>query len=344
MLVIAVGGNVGQGILKALALSSIPCRVIGADIHPLKLGLYTADHALLAPWANQPDFLPWLIDACRRFRVDAVLSGAEPVIEVLAAHADQIRAETGAVCVASPPAIFALGNDKLQTGRWLESLGGDFPRYAAAEDREAVRRLVRDHGFPLVAKPRTGGGSRGLLMVENERDLEYACHKANYLIQEYLPGDEYTCGCFCDAEGVVRGTIVMQREIQEGTTVRAVAGPFPRVRAEAERIAAALRPLGPLNIQMRDTPRGPVCFELNIRFSGTTPFRARLGFNEVDAALRHFVLREPLDDFPVIERGVVLRYWNEMYVDPAANVLLEQTGELSDPGAFDLRVEDYGWR
>jgi hypothetical protein len=45
VLVLGVGGNVSQGILKALALCTLPVRVIGACISPLSLGLYTADRA-----------------------------------------------------------------------------------------------------------------------------------------------------------------------------------------------------------------------------------------------------------------------------------------------------------
>jgi carbamoyl-phosphate synthase large subunit len=62
----------------------------------------------------------------------------------------------------------------------------------------------------------------------------------------------------------------------------------------------------------------PTCFELNVRFSGTTPIRAHLGFNEVDAALRHFVLGEPVPELPRVESGTALRFWDEVYVDDAA--------------------------
>jgi carbamoyl-phosphate synthase large subunit len=157
------------------------------------------------------------------------------------------------------------------------------------------------------------------------------------------PDEEYTAGCFCDDAGAVCGVIVFRRELLEGTTWRAEAGLYPEVRAEAERIAAALKPRGPCNIQMRMSQGRPVCFEINVRFSGTTPIRARMGFNEVDAALRHFVLGEPVPRFPLVAEGVALRYWNEVYVAPEAVQQLRRDGRLDDVRARPREFETFGW-
>ena len=83
---------------------------------------------------------------------------------------------------------------------------------------------------------------------------------------------------------------------------------------------------------------------INLRFSGTTPMRVRLGFNEVEAALRNYVLGEEIEDLPLIKEGIVLRYWNEMYIDPQACDALRQSGRLDLPQQFDLMIEDYGMR
>ena len=44
---------------------------------------------------------------------------------------------------------------------------------------------------------------------------------------------------------------------------------WPEIESLLVDIGAALRPRGPLNVQLRMTERGPVPFELNIRCSGT---------------------------------------------------------------------------
>ena len=346
VLVLAVGGNVSEGILKALDLSSLPCRVIGADIAPLKLGLYTVHRAYIGPWAHEAGFLDWLMDTCRKESVQAILAGAEPILPILSLHSDTIRKETGAIPIVSRPEIHEISDDKLLTCEWLRRNGFRCPAYADSEDVKAVEELAARYRFPLLAKPRHGGGSRGLIRISDEPDLHFIAGKKGFLVQRYI-GDnasEYTAGCFSDRDGVVRGTIVMRRELHEGTTVLAEAGLFPPLREEAARIAAALKPMGPCNIQMRMHDDEPVCFEINNRFSGTTPVRARWGFNEVEAALRHYVLGEPARDLPVITEGIMLRYWNEAYVDPGAAAALRDSGFLEDPQRHDIRMEDYGMR
>jgi carbamoyl-phosphate synthase large subunit len=131
----------------------------------------------------------------------------------------------------------------------------------------------------------------------------------------------------------------LHRELLDGTTWRAEAGEFPAARAEAVRIVEALRPMGPSNVQMRIDRGCPVCFEINVRFSGTTPIRARLGFNDVEAALRHYVMGEPARNLPRVTRGIALRYWNEAYPDPEAVAELDRRSCLGHPRTA---IEDYG--
>lgn len=344
-LVVAVGGNVSQGILKALALSRVPCRVIGADIAPMKMGLYTVDRACLAPWAHEPRFVDWLINICLKENVHAVLSGAEPVLPVLAEHAEEVRRRTGAVCIVSAPATLAIGDDKLLTSQWLEQHGFACPAYAVSEDRRALAALAADHGFPLVAKPRRGGGCRGLIHLVDSADLDYIARKQNYIVQQHVgdPASEFTAGCFSDRDGQVRGAIVMRRELHEGTTISAQAGGFPAIREEAIRIAEALRPMGPCNIQFRTVDDRPVCLEINVRFSGTTPVRARWGFNEVEEAIRHYVLGQPARDLPIVTQGLMVRYWNELYINPDAYVAISESGLIDNPRKFPMQFEDFGF-
>lgn len=347
ILVLGVGGNVSQGIQKALALAQTPTRVVAACITPQAPGLYLADSAIISPLAETSEFAPWLREVCEREEIDAVLSGSEIVLDAVSSQATRIREATGAICVVSSPEVLRVGRDKLATCRWLQANDLPVPGYADPEDPAAVSALVEQCGFPLIAKPRFGKGSDGVLTIRDELELQRVASAesdSELLLQEHL-GDEhqeFTAGCFCDAEGALRGTIVMRRTLRSGTTATAELGRFPEIRSAAEAIVAALRPLGPCNVQMRMHHGRAVPFEINPRFSGTTPLRARMGFNEVDAALRHFVLGEPAPTLQGAESGLVLRYWNEVYVPQTAVDALEREGRLSGRLAHEARVESWG--
>lgn len=346
VLVIGVGGNVSQGILKAIAASDIGCRVIGACIDPLSVGLFTADKGYICPMADDPGFLEWVLKVCRDENIKVIFSGVEEVLNVLSGYSGMIARETGAVCVVSTPSLLAVGQDKLLTCDWLEANGFNYPGYAASEDRDAVLRLIEAYGYPLIGKPRKGKGSRGLIMVRSFSDVEYAASLKDYVIEEYLGDDnsEYTASCFCDKYGKARGAIVMRRKLLHGTTYIAELGLHQEIREEVIRITEALKPAGPCNFQLRVSKGKPVCFEINMRFSGTTPVRAQLGFNDVEAALRHYGLGEPAYDLPVITKGIMLRYWNEIYIDPEAADVLKREGLIDDSINPKFKAEDYGMR
>jgi carbamoyl-phosphate synthase large subunit len=346
VLVLACGGNVGHGILKSLAQSDLKLRVIGADVYVEKCGLYTVDRGYVSPWVDDPGFLDWLIELCREEKVNAIFGSAEPILKLLAKEQERIRKETDAICIVTTAEIFEIGDDKLETSRWLEKHGYPAPAFADSADPDAMAALGKKCGFPLVVKPRTGGGSRGQLRIDRDIELHVLSGRPGYVVQQSV-GDEdaeFTVGTFSDREGKLRGTIVMRRAIQHGTTVWVEVGEFPEVRQAAENIVRALRPTGPCNLQFRMHNGVPHCFEFQVRFSGTTPLRTRMGFKEVDAALRHFVLGEPAQDLPRIVEGCVARYWNEMYLDPRAVAALRTAGKLDNPRAYQPYAEDYGVR
>ena len=85
----------------------------------------------MSPLADDPGFVDWVEDTCRREGVRAVLSGVEPVLARLSESAARIRENTGAVCIVSEPAMLAIGQDKLETCRWLAANGLPHPRFAA---------------------------------------------------------------------------------------------------------------------------------------------------------------------------------------------------------------------
>jgi carbamoyl-phosphate synthase large subunit len=346
ILVLGVGGNVGQGILKALAASRLPCRIIGACIYPTSMGLYTTDRSYISPAAKDPAFIAWLLDICRRERIQGILSGVEPVLEVISPQAEQIRQETGAVAVVSRPEQLALCLDKLATSRWLESEGLNYPETEEVAAGHPTWPLVQRCGYPLVAKPRRGKGSDGLFVLRNENDLRMFQTRPDYVVQQYLgePSEEYTAATFTDRQGQLRGVIVMRRRLEKGTTVSAELGHFPEVREQVRCIAEALRPVGPCNMQLRMHCGKPVCFEINLRFSGTAPIRARFGFNDVEAAVRHYVLGEPANELTQPTQGVALRYWNELYVNSSRLDELAYLGMLAQPRDALACVEDYGIR
>ena len=70
----------------------------------------------------------------------------------------------------------------------------------------------------------------------------------------------------------------------------------------------------PANFQFRIDKFGvPKVFEINGRFSGTTPLRAHAGFNEVEMCIRKVLWDEPIVQ-PDILSVTILRHWSETVI------------------------------
>jgi len=345
-LVIGVGGNVSQGILKAIHASQIPVRVVGACISPYSMGLYTVDKAYVSPNACSETFIPWLLETCLLERVNVILSGVEEVLEVLSRNRQKIESLTGAVCIVSGPEAIEISRSKLRTCEWLRNNGFNYPLFAKSDDSDALRELIDSRGFPLIAKPIVGKSAVGVRVVKHIEELREFLGREDYIIQEYLGNEntEFTSSCYVGSDGAVKGSIILKRDLLCGTTYRAEAVENEEMRKEVEGISAALKPLGPCNIQLRLHHGLPICFEINLRFSGTAPIRARMGFNDVEAAIRDFVLKENIAPLASCSDLIALRYWNEIYVKRESFERLKKERQMDNSLAGGNYVEDYRGR
>ncbi|MBR5076741.1 MAG: ATP-grasp domain-containing protein [Bacteroidales bacterium] len=341
VLVLGAGGNVSQGIITALKLSGFPCRIIGACVSFDSLGLYFCDAAYISPYANDAGFVEWVINLCNKEQVDIVMTGVEENILVLERERRKFETGTKAKFVSCDEKQLSIGANKLLTARWLEQNGCHFPLSAGINDEDELRRMILKVGFPLIAKPNSGKGSHGIVLAHSMADLTPLMGK-DYCVQEYLgtESEEYTIGCYADHTGKMCEMIILHRELKHGTTFMAEVVENDDIRKECMKICSAFKPKGPLNIQLRLHNGKPVCFELNVRFSGTTPIRARFGYNDVAAMIEEYVNGgDPEKYLLPLCQGKVYRYYNEAYIDEAMQEVLKSNKEVQDCHRFYSFVE-----
>lgn len=315
VLILGVGGNVSMGILTALRMSTIPCRIIGACISPESLGLYYCDAAYISPYAAEDKFPEWVSDICNKEKVDIIFTGVEENVIALEAHRDYLNSHTKAVFVASDYEHLKIGCNKYETAMWLKEHECNYPQSANMNNPQEVEALISSVGFPLIAKPNSGKGAVGIFVANSEKDLESIAGK-DYCLQQILgnENEEYTVACYMDKHGEQQEMLIMHRRLKHGTTFMAEICHDEDIYNECRRICDDFKPRGPLNIQMRKHDGKPVCFELNVRFSGTTPIRAKWGYNDVEAMIREYLFDEKVKLQPQTE-GKAYRYYNEAFID-----------------------------
>lgn len=338
VLLLGVGGNVSMGILTALRQSSIPCKIVGACISSESLGLYYCDSAYVSPFAVDKNFPQWVVDICNKENIDIIFTGVEENVLALEANRSFIESQTKALFIASDLEHLKIGFNKYETAKWLKENGCNYPLSADMRNEQEVKSLIAEVGFPLIAKPNSGKGAVGLFVAKSEADLEEIKGK-DYCLQQLLgnENEEYTIACYMDKKGVQQEMLIMHRRLKHGTTFMAEICHNEAIHEECHKICEAFKPKGPFNIQLRMNNGVPVCFELNVRFSGTTPIRAQWGYNDVETLIREYLFDEPVRLVPR-KKGKVYRYYNEAFVDLEMQRKLRENGYVEDCKLYDNKL------
>ena len=312
VLVTGAGALLGQGIIRSLAASTLAPTIVAADPSPLSAGLYWAPARYRIPMAKDPDYMAQIERILEIERPDAVMVGTDVELHAFAAARADLEQRFNTHVIVSDARVVGIADDKYLTYEFMRDHGFAPPesRLPGGEDE-----LVERFGFPLIVKPRIGARSVGVNLVRNRDELARAIASLpGMVIQECVGTDavEFTAGTLT-FDGVCGASIVMRRDLRDGNTHRAYVEAFPELDAQVREMATKLRAYGPANFQFRTHEGRARVFEINGRFSGTTPLRMRAGFNEVEMVLRHVVLGEQISQ-PEIQPMTILRHMEETVV------------------------------
>jgi len=308
VLVTGAGALLGQGIIKSLRLADNDYYIVAVDPDPRSIGLYWADKACLVPMATELNYLENVCQIIKRENPDVILIGTDVELMIFAENKEKIELDFDTKVVVSSPEAIKIADDKWLTYNFLRENGFPFPKSVLLGDKKI--------NFPLIVKPRVGARSVGVHRVKTLQELDYALSVVdNPIIQEDVstPDNEYTSGIVV-FDGIAKAIVTMRRDLRDGNTFRAYIEPESPFDSILMEMAEKLGGTGPLNFQFRNDGGVPKVFEINARFSGTTPIRALAGFNEVDQVVQHVVR-----GYEVVQNTIrsttVLRYWDEQVVD-----------------------------
>jgi carbamoyl-phosphate synthase large subunit len=321
------GGSIGEQVCKSLRLGKHPYQIIATNISLDATRVIRANAVEVLPFASASDYIEKLLGLIERYDVQFLIPGSEPELIKLSRNLDAFASSNVKVLINAPQVISTCV-DKRLTFEFLSNKGFPVPRTIMLEN--AQEDIIPPISFPCIIKPAFGGGgSAATFIAQDEEELRFFIHyliKYGYqpLIQEYVSDaeNEYTVGVLHSPQGSLLGTVILHRQIltglsnrlrianqtgrwEMGKTLAVSSGisqgeimDFEPIRLVAERMAQAIGSVGPLNIQGRWDGSRFVPFEINPRFSGTTPMRALAGFNEPELMIESWLGIKP-DDQPV---------------------------------------------
>ena len=172
----------------------VDLTIIGADITDSAPALFFCDETKIVCRIREPEYIPQLLDICEQENVDCLIPTIDTDLLLLAENKEKFEAIGTKVLISAVDKV-KLCRDKRFTADYFISLGLKSP--LPVDDVEKYAS-----GYPAFIKPKDGSSSVDAYKVNNENDLRtYAGKIADYIIQPFISGREFTIDIFCDYEG-----------------------------------------------------------------------------------------------------------------------------------------------
>ncbi len=312
VLLLSVGSLVGQTVLDCLDGRRSGLRLVGMNSLAAAAGNFRCERTYLAPPATEnAAYRQRLLDVFEQEKADLVIPGRDDDVLMLAEIAQSWPQWSGRLLVGSTEAARIM-DDKIESARFAAAHDLPFADTVCSDEdgaAQAADQLLAASGFPLIAKPRNGNGSRGIFVLLDRSHLAHALAHPGMAIQPYYdPPDtlapEITGGIpffwaveearlhgvqtLIGRDGRVGPACAFVSTMVSGRCEQLLRSDEPAVlaiaRAYAQQIAA-IGWRGPFNLQLKRAGDGFRAIEMNGRFSGGTSARLHLGFDEVGLTL-----------------------------------------------------------
>ncbi|GAA2060978.1 ATP-grasp domain-containing protein [Leifsonia soli] len=313
VLVTGAGGPAGVAVIRSL-LARDDVDVYAADMDGWASGLYLVEEGRrrIVPPGRSDGFVDALIAMSRADGIDVLFSTVDVELPGLAARRDELEA-VGTKLAAPSHDTLVTCLDKFA----LVQRVGD-------QARVPVTRLLNAEGigadwtFPVIIKPRSGAGSRGVRLIADRGTLEALGTDESIIIQENLPGEEFSVDVLAGLDGGVIAAVPRSRErVDSGVSIAGRTVRRPELSDTAAAVARAIGLTGVANVQLRYSSEGtPALLEVNPRFPGAMPLTIAAGV-DMPSLLLDLVLGRPVPSAVDFEELANVRFLEDVFLAPA---------------------------
>jgi carbamoyl-phosphate synthase large subunit len=282
VLVTGAGGPAAVSVIKSLRADP-SVRLVAADMDAWAAGLYLLppDARTLIPAGLDPDFVSVVLARCVGLGVDVLIPTVDAEMRPLASARGEFAA-AGIELMLAPARALDLTLDKL-------ALASCCAGHVLVPRTEPFDSAL-DPGswdYPVVVKPRTGSGSRDISVVVSSQELAGMARSADFIVQEYLPGEEYSIDVLADAAGHVMASVPRLRaRVDSGVSVAGRTMHDPGLEHFGAVVVTVTGLNYIANVQARRDAHGrPALLEVNPRAPGALPLTMASGVDMPRLAL-----------------------------------------------------------
>ena len=267
---------------RAADKKRIKLTIYGADISDSAPALAFCDKFERVCMIKDINYIPVLLDICKREQIDALIPTIDTDLMLLAENKEKF-AEVGTAAIISAPEKVRICRDKRYTAAYFISCGLKSP--VPVDDYHNY-----PGNFPCFIKPKDGSSSINAYKANSKEELKsYADRISDYIVQPFIEGTEYTVDIFCDFSG--KPIFITPRErtvVRSGEVIKTQIFQDDRIISKCKALIADYKPCGAITVQLiRQKGTGDDYYiEINPRFGGGSPLSMKAGADSAEAVLR----------------------------------------------------------
>lgn len=310
ILVTGAGGAAAVTLIRSLRAHA---RVIAADIDPMAVGLYLVpkDQRTLIARGDSPEFVDNTLHLARKYGCDLVIPTVDVELLDISRRRGDFEAHGIKVLVESVVCLETC----LDKGRLMGACAGRV-RVPTTATWDGDPDTPAAFGTRFIVKPRAGAGGRGVALLDSDSPAVAELPiDGSFLIQEYLPGDEYSIDVLGRPDRHIVSAVPRRRDkVDSGIAVAGRTVHDPKLIEFGRAVAECIGVTGVVNVQARQAADGDIALlEVNARFPGTMALTVSAGVDMPRLAVGAVFGEQLPDSIDFNEVGVV-RHWDEVVV------------------------------
>ena len=231
------------------------------------------------PMANSSNFIEEILAVCTERKIDILVPGVDEELSLISENNNK----SGWPEIMVPQKFFVdIMLDKYQCFEELRNNDFVIPKTYLLKDAYKL-------DFPIIVKPRSGRGSRGVVTLNNLSQIDaylslYGGDYDDYIAQELIQGQEYTVFVSANKEGKLCAVIPIKVELKKGITILAEIDFVPEIYEYISRFQSFFQAQSIYNFQcILTNDRVVMPFEVNPRISTTFCLAISTGFDPIES-------------------------------------------------------------
>ncbi|MCR5100448.1 MAG: ATP-grasp domain-containing protein [Butyrivibrio sp.] len=275
-----------QAFHRAAEMINEKVMIYGADMSDSAPALAYCDKTELVCRISDDNYIPLLLEICKREEIDALIPTIDTDLLVLSEHKADFE-KIGTKLLVSDPEFIRACRDKRKTAEFFVKCGLDTPNPTDNVDNYS-------DGYPCFIKPLDGSSSINAFRADSEKQLRGLAAKVpDYIIQPFVSGEEYTIDIFCGFDNKpIYITPRKRLAVRSGEVLKTQMLMDLKMIEESKQLLEKFKAVGEITVQLirgrkaEDTEDRDYYIEINPRYGGGAPLSIKAGAESPLAVLK----------------------------------------------------------